>query len=501
VPVDPFHRARIVPGGISQTTRVNAREGAPTTNPEQTAPPPVGAAPLGPLTHTGALSSQRGAHGGSHVHARTQQALPQRLRPQRSAGWRTVSAPGAASIGIARVPETSAFDAGDDVTVDIDGKQQRGTFAGFDRKGRALVDVDGARRTVAFSALTRATQTASAYVSALDSVPRGGLVEAKPALARAVKLALATKVTGDHTAQEYIDAFRARGYEAFIVGGAIRDAIRLLHDDPLASDAALVALLHDIDLTTTAPPHVAREICEQLAPELPKGGVWSPESVQQYGVVLAGGPKSVVGGSGLDLATIRVAGTSAPPEKNGDTGETAVPYVFGKDLVKDACARDFTCNALYYDPAHDLVIDPTLQGIADAEHGVLHLAREDIAGEKTISPRFWKFRARGFTSDQETLARIRAHAAQLFDITPATHGTNAGRARYELASALARTGPKDAQVPKHVHAWIDELVALMKRDGCGQQARVIQDGSMARFLVREVLKRTAKKPSAAGGTP
>ncbi len=72
--------------------------------------------------------------------------------------------------------------------------------------------------------------------------------------------------------------------------------------------------------------------------------------------------------------------------------------------------RDFTANTLSYDVYNDVIVDPTGQGIADAQAKVLRLAPSSEAEarkNKSLPLRFWKFRARGWRTEAKTLALMK----------------------------------------------------------------------------------------------
>jgi hypothetical protein len=376
------------------------------------------------------------------------------------------------------------------VTARIGGVDVDGTLVGFDYKGRAVVtDAQGARRIAAFDDV-QANGPLAPHRSVLSTLPAGAVVAPPPRLLQALDAALDLKVVGRHTAREYTEAFAARGYECFVVGGGVRDAIAAFSVNPQASDTELLELLNDVDIVTTAPPPVAREICEAVAPEIAAGGVWSPRFVEQFGVVLAGGKKAGLPDSdGLDVACLKHSGLHQEQVQHADTGEKAFPTTFGLDITRDAQGRDFCCNALYYDTAKKLVVDPTLQGIADAEQRLLHPVRVPLTpDEPTSSPRFWKFRMRGFGSDGESRAAIRDHATQVFV-------TRTGRDRWRLQNALARTAPKDATTRAAVEQWLKALRTAMHEDHCADVFDRAITGGVREGVIREVLKRTTKGAS------
>jgi tRNA nucleotidyltransferase/poly(A) polymerase len=275
----------------------------------------------------------------------------------------------------------------------------------------------------------------------------------------------------------------------------VRDAIRMYATDPSASQQQLLSTLQDIDIVTTAPPPVARAICEQLAPELPDGGVWSPRFVEQFGVVLAGGKKAGQKDSeGLDVCAMKRGGSTSEMVVHPDTGERAFPTTFGDDLVLDAHGRDFCCNALYFDPANGVVVDPTLQGIADAEHALLHPVNVPSAaqpGDPSLAARFWKFRLRGFSSDGETQSAMRSNARAAFS-------TSTGKERWTLQNVLGRTAPKDAASRAQVEDWLVALRSVMNEDRCADLFDRAVRGGVREGVISEVLKRTNKGQPAPG---
>jgi hypothetical protein len=182
---------------------------------------------------------------------------------------------------------------------------------------------------------------------------------------------------------------------------------------------------------------------------------------------------------------------------DADTGERAFPTSFGDDLTLDSRGRDFCCNALYYDPAHGVVVDPTLSGIADAEHALLHpvtLPTPAAPGDPSLAARFWKFRLRGFTSDGEATSALRFAAE-------ATFRTATGKERWTLQNVLGRTAPKDASARADVEQWLGELRRVMREDRCGDLFDRAVRGGVREGVIAEVLKRTTRGPSAPPAPP
>jgi hypothetical protein len=181
-------------------------------------------------------------------------------------------------------------------------------------------------------------------------------------------------------------------------------------------------------------------------------------------------------------------GSTAEMVVDPDTGERGFPTSFGDDLTLDSRGRDFCCNALYYDPAHGVVVDPTLQGIADAEHALLHPVNAPTAaapGDASISARFWKFRLRGFSSDGETVAALRHNARAAFK-------TSSGKERWTLQNVLGRTAPKDAADRAAVERWLVDLRRVMHEDRCADLYDRALRGGVREGVIAAVLKRTNK---------
>lgn len=465
---------------------------APTTTDLTTPPVPstAGSAPTTP-----------GRANPSVVRAR----LPWSIAPSRSGIWQPVDAHAlkhpTATSGTA--PVTSSLAIGTRVEAAINGILVSGTLEGFDYRGRAVLRDDAGQRRIAEFANLTARGPHQAAQFCLDALPADALAKAPPALALAVQQALELKVNGTHCAREYVDALHDLGYEVYIVGGCVRDAISLLAREPHATPDQILPLINDIDVVTTAPPPVARQLCEKLAPELDKGGVWSPEFVEQFGVVLSGGKKAGMADSeGLDIACMKRAGIYDEPTVNPDTNEKAFPTTFGSDLMADARMRDFCANALFYDPLNDVVVDPSTRGIADAENNLLHVVKPeaDQLAEASLSARFYKFRLRGWDTDGETLAIIRKHCQKVF--LPKD-----GKQCYQLTAVLGRTAPKGANTRAAVEDWLKQLEKMMDADGVGHLFRKSIRGRTREFVIEQVLKRTqmgagAPHPAApAGGTP
>ena len=179
---------------------------------------------------------------------------------------------------------------------------------------------------------------------------------------------------------ELIVEIWSRGFEIFLVGGTVRDVI--------AGNAT-----NDVDLVTSMPLFWATTLLESMYRKKPE---ISPEN----GFVRLGGkPKS--GDPFIDLKMI----------SNYDLG--TINACFGNDLDIDTQHRDFACNSVYYDPINEALIDPTGNGIADAERKQLSIvcnpARRSPFNLGQISIRFYKFLSFGFSASEKTINQIKAN--------------------------------------------------------------------------------------------
>lgn len=201
--------------------------------------------------------------------------------------------------------------------------------------------------------------------------------------------------------REVVAALRAAGKKAYLVGGAVRDLL-----------AGLPA--GDFDVATDARPEEVGRLFRRTAPT----GV-------KHGTV------TVLGASGeYEVTTFR---------RDGKYGDARHPddVTYARTIEEDLGRRDFTFNALAYDPVDDELID-MFGGIDDFERGVVRAVGDpgERFGEDGLRP----------------LRGIRLAARFEFDVDPATLAAIPGvlervrmvaaeRVRGEIMKMLA-TAPK-----------------------------------------------------------
>lgn len=136
------------------------------------------------------------------------------------------------------------------------------------------------------------------------------------------------------------EGLRAGGFQAYVVGGAVRDVL-------------LGATPKDFDIATDARP-------EQVKPLFRRAIIIG----RRFRLVHV-----IIGQETVEVSTFRAADTQ-PAEKT-EHGRVLRDNVFGNQ-EDDARRRDFTVNALYYDPATEEVID-FHGGLGDLKKRVLRV--------------------------------------------------------------------------------------------------------------------------------
>ena len=171
------------------------------------------------------------------------------------------------------------------------------------------------------------------------------------------------------------EGLRAAGHEAWAVGGAVRDA--------LAGRAP-----GDWDVATDARPERVREIFDRTHP-----------------IGLGHGTVGVR----TDEETVEVTAFRTDVATDGRHAEVR----FGASLEEDLARRDFTVNAIAWDPVDDEIVDP-FGGRADLAAGVLRTVGDPdarIPEDYLRILRGFRFAARfDLDYDPGTFAAMRRHA-------------------------------------------------------------------------------------------
>lgn len=159
------------------------------------------------------------------------------------------------------------------------------------------------------------------------------------------------------------------GFKAFFVGGCVRDTI-------------LRQPIHDIDIATNAKP----EDIQRIFPNHIDTGL-------KHGTVTVKMNKDF-----YEVTTFRIDGEY-------EDGRHPDEVIFVDDVIKDLARRDFTINAMAYDPVTDTMCDPF--------SGRLDIANKTISCVGSAKSRFME--------DPLRVLRAMRFAIKLgFDINPAT---------------------------------------------------------------------------------
>ena len=142
------------------------------------------------------------------------------------------------------------------------------------------------------------------------------------------------------------ETLQGNGHKAYVVGGAVRDL--LIGADP-----------KDFDIATDATPEEVRKAFRR-----------SRIIGRRFQIVHV-----MMGSETLEVTTFR--GSLDEKTKTDEHGRVLHDNVFGSH-AEDAARRDFTANALYYDPATEAVIDYH-HGVADLKQKTLRMIGEPRA--------------------------------------------------------------------------------------------------------------------------
>ena len=138
------------------------------------------------------------------------------------------------------------------------------------------------------------------------------------------------------------EGLQKAGFEAYIVGGAVRDL--LLNFKP-----------KDFDIATDATPEEVNRIFRR-----------SRIIGRRFRLVHV-----MWGSETIEVSTFRGHHLAEGDAQTNDSGRILRDNIFG-NIIEDAARRDFTANALYYNPAKDEVLD-FHNGVADINAKLLRM--------------------------------------------------------------------------------------------------------------------------------
>lgn len=187
------------------------------------------------------------------------------------------------------------------------------------------------------------------------------------------------------------DGLQRAGFQAYIVGGAVRDL--LLNHPP-----------KDFDIATDATPEQVHKVFRR-----------SRIIGRRFRLVHV-----LWGQETIEVSTFRGHHQSAGDAETNDSGRIIRDNVFGS-LEEDAARRDFTANALYYDPKQQVVLD-FHQGVADVRAKTLRMIGDPTTRyheDPVRMLRAVRLSAKlGLTIEPRTQAPIKKLTALLEDVPP-----------------------------------------------------------------------------------
>lgn len=158
---------------------------------------------------------------------------------------------------------------------------------------------------------------------------------------------IVTRKAIGRSALKVLDRLHEAGHAAYLVGGGVRDALVGLKPK-------------DFDVATDASPETIRKLFRN-----------SRIIGRRFRLVHV-----VFGREIIEVATFRAAHDTGEGGEIGAAGRIVRDNVFGS-IEEDACRRDFSVNALYFNIADDSVVD-YVGGLADLESRVFRLIGDPL---------------------------------------------------------------------------------------------------------------------------
>lgn len=203
------------------------------------------------------------------------------------------------------------------------------------------------------------------------------------------------------TAKALVFRLKEAGHEAYLVGGCVRDLLRLVEPG-------------DYDIATSARPEEVQKLFPRTAP-----------IGASFGIILV-----VENGCGYEVATFRTDLSYLDGRRPAE-----IRYATAREDVQ---RRDFTINGLLMDPSTGEIIDYA-GGRSDLEQGIIRAIgrpRERFAEDHLRMLRAVRFAAGlGFELDPATFAAIQDQAEKILLIS-------AERIRIEMTKLLTQGGAR-----------------------------------------------------------
>lgn len=200
--------------------------------------------------------------------------------------------------------------------------------------------------------------------------------------------------------EDIIEKIQAAGFEAYAVGGCVRDFVLGREPD-------------DWDITTSAKPEEVKKLFDRTI-----------DTGIQHGTVTV-----IFGREGFEVTTYRIDGKYEDSRHPKDV-------IFTANLKEDLRRRDFTINAMAYNNKDGLI--DLYEGMQDIERGLIRCvgnARERFTEDALRMMRAVRFSAQlGYTIEENTKAAIR-------ELAPTIRKISAERIQVELVKLMISGHP------------------------------------------------------------
>ena len=197
-----------------------------------------------------------------------------------------------------------------------------------------------------------------------------------------------------------INTLNQAGFEAYAVGGCVRDSIMGRVPD-------------DWDITTSADPQQVKKLFRRTI-----------DTGIQHGTVTV-----MLQKTGYEVTTYRIDGEY-------EDGRHPKSVVFTTKLAEDLRRRDFTINAMAYNPKDGLI--DLYEGMQDIERGLIRCvgdAKERFTEDALRMMRAVRFSAQlGYTIEEKTKAAVR-------ELAPSIRNISAERIQTELVKLMVSAHP------------------------------------------------------------
>lgn len=246
------------------------------------------------------------------------------------------------------------------------------------------------------------------------------------------------------TSLKIVESLRQKGFTAYFAGGCVRDI--LLNKSP-----------KDIDIATDALPEQIEELFEKTYP-----------IGKAFGVILVHQD-----GHSFEVATFR--------SDSGSSDGRRPDYITFTSAKEDAIRRDFTINALFFDPITDSVID-FVEGQPDIKNKIIRFVGDP---ETRIKEDFLRLirgvrfkNSLGFEWDEKSYEAIKKFAGQIDTVS-------FERIRQEFCKILLGTNATEAITEMYKIGMLQKIIHEIENlEGVNQPEHFHKEGDVLEHSFR-----------------